>query len=145
MILATALLKSRKYAWAPILSVLLLCPVGIISLRKFGMKGIRAAQFYMASTQILVSMGLIVLLLWLGVQIGAEGELYNHETKAMLIADAKDIYNSSFVARIISAGEALNYDGLCDSARMNLDGFSVQDRENIALACDDATTCWFLV
>lgn len=136
LIASGSILKGRRYAWAPMLMVLFLMPLGIGLLRATSCRQVRRWEFYKAVGIILAISSFFNLTVWI-LWIALGDHTWSTETRMRLIDAGSAIYKYTY------SGKALDYERHCRDKALDED-FLSDERPNVLDACAKAATVIFL-
>jgi len=139
LVIGASVLKSRSYAWTPVVSCLLAIPFLLGYIRYTICRNTRRNKFYMA-TSIATSLSAAALFALLFVWAVSTDRLWNTSTKEWLALSVRNVYQHIYPAH------GLDYMAHChpsvDLASLN---FGKSEREAITSACSAAATVWWMI
>eukprot|EP00931_Biecheleriopsis_adriatica_P056353 TRINITY_DN33395_c0_g1_i1.p1 TRINITY_DN33395_c0_g1~~TRINITY_DN33395_c0_g1_i1.p1 ORF type:complete len:847 (+),score=122.03 TRINITY_DN33395_c0_g1_i1:97-2637(+) len=139
IMLAAAVLKSRKYPWTPILFMLLVIPALLGTMRATTCRKSDRRQFYRA-VAVATSLAVVIVLTWFLAWMFMWERFWNQTTKDYLANSVPVVYENVY------SEEKLSYTTHC-VAGVDLEalGFAKDARIDIQSACSYAYTVWWTV
>eukprot|EP00930_Biecheleria_cincta_P026312 TRINITY_DN18565_c0_g1_i1.p1 TRINITY_DN18565_c0_g1~~TRINITY_DN18565_c0_g1_i1.p1 ORF type:complete len:913 (-),score=140.00 TRINITY_DN18565_c0_g1_i1:116-2854(-) len=139
LVIGASVMKSRSYAWTPVISCMVTIPFFLGYMRCTMCRNTRRKDFYMAlSTATSLSAAALFALLF--VWAASTDRLWNTATKEWLALSLRDLYQHIYPAR------GLDYMTHCHpTADLASQNIGKSEREAITSACASAATVWWMI